>query len=54
MCRNPFVSSYTEPQYTRVAMAHREADGEGRAGGISMSLDFFGTFWVKPKSTDKY
>jgi len=26
---------------------------EGRAGGISMSLDFFGTFWVKPKSADK-
>jgi len=31
----------------------RAALEDGRAGGISMSLDFFGTFWVKQKSAEK-
>jgi len=35
------------------ATAHRQAGEDGRAGGVSMSLDFFGTFLVKQKSAEK-
>ena len=40
------------PQCTRAATAHREAD-ERRAGGYSMSLDFFAYFFYQEKKYEK-
>ena len=54
-----------EPAYSKIAYGQgweweeilrlpcQAALQDGRAGGISMSLDFFGTFLVKQKSTEK-